>query len=27
VAELPGEPVGLAAASPGLLPKLLELVS
>jgi myo-inositol-1(or 4)-monophosphatase len=27
VAELPGEPAGLAAASPGLLPKLLELVS
>jgi myo-inositol-1(or 4)-monophosphatase len=26
VAELPGEPAGLAAASPGLLPKLLELV-
>jgi myo-inositol-1(or 4)-monophosphatase len=26
VAELPGEPMGLAAASPGLLPKLLELV-
>jgi len=27
VAELPGEPPGLAAASPRLLPKLLELVS
>jgi myo-inositol-1(or 4)-monophosphatase len=27
VAALPGEPPGLAAASPGLLPKLLELVS
>jgi myo-inositol-1(or 4)-monophosphatase len=27
VAELPGEPLGLAAASPGLLPRLLELVS
>ena len=26
VAELPGEPAGLAAASPALLPKLLELV-
>jgi myo-inositol-1(or 4)-monophosphatase len=26
VAELPGAPIGLAAASPGLLPKLLELV-
>jgi myo-inositol-1(or 4)-monophosphatase len=26
VAELPDEPAGLAAASPGLLPKLLELV-
>jgi myo-inositol-1(or 4)-monophosphatase len=26
VAELPGEPAGLAAASPGLLPQLLELV-
>lgn len=25
-AELPGEPLGLAAASPGLLPKLVELV-
>jgi myo-inositol-1(or 4)-monophosphatase len=27
VAELPGDPPGLAAASPGLLPELLELVS
>lgn len=27
VAELPGEPRGLAAASPALLPKLLELVT
>ena len=27
VAELPGEPAGLAAASPGLLPRLLELVT
>lgn len=27
VAELPGEPAGLAAASPGLLPRLLELVA
>ncbi|HEY2604130.1 MAG TPA: inositol monophosphatase family protein [Thermoleophilaceae bacterium] len=27
VAELPGEPAGLAAAAPGLLPRLLELVS
>jgi myo-inositol-1(or 4)-monophosphatase len=27
VAELPGEPAGIAAASPGLLPALLELVS
>jgi myo-inositol-1(or 4)-monophosphatase len=26
-AELPGEPAGLAAASPGLLPQLVELVS
>jgi myo-inositol-1(or 4)-monophosphatase len=26
-AELPGEPIGLAAASPGLLPQLLELVT
>jgi myo-inositol-1(or 4)-monophosphatase len=26
-AELPGEPAGLAAASPGLLPRLLKLVS
>lgn len=26
VAELPGEPKGLAAASPGLLPRLLEIV-
>jgi myo-inositol-1(or 4)-monophosphatase len=27
VAELPGEPMGLAAASPGLLPELLQLVA
>jgi len=27
VAELPGEPRGLAAASPGLLPQLIELVT
>lgn len=27
VADLPGEPSGLAAASPGLLPRLLELVA
>jgi myo-inositol-1(or 4)-monophosphatase len=27
VADLPGEPAGLAAASPGLLPQLLELVA
>jgi fructose-1,6-bisphosphatase/inositol monophosphatase family enzyme len=27
VEELPGEPAGLAAASPGLLPRLLELVA
>jgi myo-inositol-1(or 4)-monophosphatase len=27
VADLPGEPSGLAAASPGLLPQLLELVA
>ena len=26
VSELPGEPLGLAAAAPGLLPELLELL-